>query len=392
MASVTAEVAEGEKKRTGPEYFYDLSNRQLLLGKVAVETHTQIAELPTEVYPLRELLRQDIGELPPFKWEPKPKRRKSELLKYGRWLCEVVGEPDDKKQRKLNEFIIHRAGRLGIGPTVHEITKHPAFGTLSRYYMELGLSGVKKAGLFDDWSLDDYKNFLVELEAELGRKPQRDDIINKNHAAPDCPPLSVILRRLGRLSNLYALNGRPSAFSATKDDCLGWGVRFMKANGGRLPTQFQIDYLSTKDLSVSATKVAKLFNGSLNIYKAELAEMYHTMLANEENVLKQIKDFAASEECPSEIYKGVRSRPKRLMRVSKYMVLEEIFPERHPIRKISIATEGTETVKKDGFLVSTRKLNSALSAGDIENAALYLGVYDFIWLPDSRYLRQLKIT
>src|SRR5579862_6375704 len=123
------------------EYFYDVSSGKMLVGQKELETYLEQEEADTStIFNLADLLRNEEIEVPDFVYKRKPKRTKEQLLKYGRWLSEVVGKPDNRYERTLNHTIITRASRLDLGPSPWEITHHPAFKTLARFYTELGLS------------------------------------------------------------------------------------------------------------------------------------------------------------------------------------------------------------------------------------------------------------
>ncbi|MBX4201559.1 hypothetical protein KW803_01525, partial [Candidatus Saccharibacteria bacterium] len=101
------------------EYYYDMSAGKLLLGETVLSAHLEETGAALDnIYSLRDLLRNDENEVPEFVYQRRPKRTKQQLLKYGRWLTEVVGEPDRPKERMLNGNIIKRANRLGIGPSI----------------------------------------------------------------------------------------------------------------------------------------------------------------------------------------------------------------------------------------------------------------------------------
>jgi hypothetical protein len=72
---------------------------------------------------------------------------------------------------------------------------------------------------------------------------------------------------------------------------------------------------------------------------------------------------------------------------SKYIVINHLCPDWEESTKIIVSTRGFQDA---GFIRSIRKLNNAITAGDIESAALYLDTFDEIW-PLNEYMEKFKL-
>ncbi len=373
------------------QYYFDLETRKLLVGQVALDAHLEERGTDSHVRNLREILLNEEIEVPPIAQEKRPKQTKRQLLKYGSWICEVVGEPEDPNKRSMNESILTRANRLGIGPSVWEITNHPSFGSLSRFYMELGLRNTKKVGIFDNWTSVDFGDYVRRLSNELGRKPNRDDLIESHHSDVANPSLNVIISRVGSLGNLYELGGYPNVSRWEREECLDWGVKFMEANSEMMPTQFLIDYFSTKRLCPSATTLAKRFDGSLRLYQEELHAAYHKHKSEAATLREAKLSDISSGRFPQELFEGAKSEKEALTRYAKYIVVDELLSANQSVWKLSVSTESVETVKTRGFVGSIRKEAPHVTAGDVEITATWLGVFNDLWPPSKDYLTDLKV-
>lgn len=372
------------------KHYYDLNSGKLIVGQEELDSFLSQAQDTTGVYALGNLLRNTDIEVPGFVYQRKPKRTKAQLLQYGKWLHRVAMEAEASDQRELNSTIIHRAGRLGIGPTIWEITKHPAFGTLSRYYAEIGITGTRRAGAFDGWSSLDFGEYIKRVAEELGRKPTRDDLLKKSKDDAKSPSLNVIISRTGSLGHAYELGGYPNARHWDKDDFISWGVRFMRANDGLLPSQSMIDYFSKKKLCASASTFAKNFDNSLLTYQSQLIDDYRFEIERERiEHAKKIEDISTGR-IPNVVFQDAESEDEKITRYARYMVVDHLFPESHAASKISIAAMSNETVRRDGFIRAVRKLNYAITAGEIESVALFLNVFDDLW-PMKDYMETLRL-
>ena len=382
-----------EKKNNGQNghYFYDLPNRALIVGQDELETYLEDCDSDANsVYDLRHLLRDGSIELPPFVYRRKPERKKGELLRYGRWLIDIVGQPENKYERVLNRDIIFRASRLELGPSPWEITHHPAFKSLAKFYTELGLVETRRAGMFDNWSTADFGSYIQELSSELGRKPTREDIVLAAKQTTRRPSLNVVISKMGSLSGAYEAAGYPNVRAWTKADYITWGRQFMEANGGTLPTQAMIEYMSRKKLCPSASTFAKNFSGSLYGYHSDLEKEFARTAREQAEHKNQILSEISSGMLPEELFAGTENEEERLRVYSKYVVADELLGEGFGVSKVTIARGANEASGRN-FMGGIRKINNAITAGDIESAALYKHVYDFIWPPDKSYLSTLSL-
>jgi hypothetical protein len=184
--------------------------------------------------------------------------------------------------------------------------------------------------------------------------------------------------------------GYPDVKNWGAEDLVTWGVSFMKANDGMLPSQSMIDYLSSKKLCPSASTVANRFDRSLVGYQAELKAAHDKRTLEERTEREAILATIKSGQLPPELFQNTKTEAQRLVNYARYIVADELLSKDMVVTKISIGAMNTDSVIRDGFVRSIRKNNPAITAGDIESTALYLGVFDYIW-PMDDYMETLCI-
>jgi hypothetical protein len=91
---------------------------------------------------------------------------------------------------------------------------------------------------------------------------------------------------------------------------------------------------------------------------------------------------------PEVLLEDTESESETIKKATKYMVVDELIPWCLEETKIRISSTG---YSKKSFEQSIRRKNNHIKSGDIENAALYLGVFDFVFPPDESYLETLKV-
>ena len=167
----------------------------------------------------------------------------------------------------------------------------------------------------------------------------------------------------------------------------------MLANDGLVPGSRKIHYFSTKGLGPSSRvimdKFAKLRNYQglvIEAYQEELSERIDTI----EEKKREIENALSAGELPEEIFQGIESDDERILRYARYILADYLFPDSFSITKLSISAMSNRAVQEAGIVRSIRKANDAITAGDIESAALFLGVFDILW-PMDEYFERLRI-
>ncbi|MBA3757623.1 hypothetical protein H0X09_02050 [Candidatus Saccharibacteria bacterium] len=373
-------------RQTGDEttqYYYDIFSEQLLVGEDARNLHLEAGGHPSDIYNLIELLKSSEIDIP-FVYRKKGPVRKEKLVMYGQWLYNLMPPPERKNQKRLNENILRRAGRLGIGYSVWQIENE--FTNLTNYYMYTNLLDTKRNKALGQIDVEYVVNYIEMLGATLGRKPNRDDLHRQSKENVYNPHPETIENLVGSLRKAYELAGWPDIHSMDEDDYINWGADFIDANGGIDPSQSKIDFLSTKDMGPSATTTAKYFDGSLNNFKAKARERYELRrLERQERKTKylaEIEEGLRDRTLPVEIVRDIRSTGELLNRYSKLIVALKSGTEFHQAKYLALE-DNAEYFK---WLQDNRELAPKY----LEQIATQLGCYEFIWT-QSVYLNKLRV-
>ena len=377
-----------------PEYYYDLSRRELTAGKVSLQACFEQVNDPPNVLRLGTLLRDRSIDIP-FNEHTRTKRTIKQILEYGRWLCEVVDPPILPNEKTLNHDVINRASKLGLGPTAWEIRSHPKLGSLSKFYVELGVTNTKRNGAFKDWSYGDFIEYVRTVSENLGRKPTLADLEQLAHQDTINPSAYMITQRFGSLRAIYEHIGHPNIYSWEEGDYLDWGVKFMLANDGALPSQKVIDTLSKLKKGPSAAGTASHFGGSLTTFQQKVEMEYAERLERKQVEKIEMHDTIAYKLelglLPPTLFEDLGSEDDMIIRYAKFLVVDDLLHQSKNDSKISISKGLGRSYAELGFVRSIRRVNSAITAGDIESSALYQGVFDYIWPPDTTYMETLKL-
>jgi hypothetical protein len=379
-------------------HFFDTSNGEVLVGrqqKVAYLREGADAGSVVELGPLLRAAEEesrtwDHDRLSTQNWD------NERILQYGQWLNRIVSPPQENQKRLTRDIIIN-AGRLGLGPGLGVIRNR--FGHVSRFFVEIGAKDTHRMGIFDEWTLDDFANYLREVGGES--RPKRSQINALAARNPRLPKARLIEERFsehGRFNGALTLAGYWVTDSWSEEDYVEWGLKFMDANSGILPVQSAANYLSKKQQGPSGRTIHTNF-GSLTAFQEILRNRYaehHAMRLQERaKMFKEIEADHDKRRVPLELFQFEGSeelsfdelRKKHgdnlLVRYGKYRVLEYLLPNMGEERKTEIALGGNG---KD-FIVLVRQSNP-IPAGEIEHAALVLGYFDEIWpSPDVEKLK-----
>lgn len=382
------------------ENYFNISSGQLLLGRIAVEKHLESGGHPSDLIELGAILRDGHPSLkdkshPPVGLHEQP--TKDDLISYGHWLIKVTNSPHRFRERTLNREILYRASQMGVGYTLSQICSPRTFDTLRSFYKTLGVEDTHRINnyrrKFSDWDVSHFVTYIKEVSFKIGRKPTREDFEKLAKMSKQNPSPNIIATRLGTLRRGLEFAGYPDIHSWTQADYIHWGVKVRQANEGRQIRTTGIEYLSFLKRGPSDLTIRKKFK-TISNFQQQVDQAYiETMRVAQRN--RQEKLTLADEglkdgSLPAEIFQKVDDEDEKILRYARYIVLDEFFTDDFIVSKISIATMGTQTARKAGFIGSIRKLNGAITAGEVESVTLALDVFDDIW-PMNDYMTALKV-
>ena len=388
-----------------PRFYYDLSAKQLMaMGNVALEESIEQSEY------LQSLLDQDRLEVQAEDWSAPhncplwaellvnqslvidpltlaerldvSQWPKSTYIDFARFMHHLVSV--EYPGRRLNENIIRRNQLMGLGPSRDHIGAQSRFGTISELYRQADLTQPHRIGVFDGMSDRQLISMVRQEGLKLGKAPPAHHMAEKARNDPNFPGVHIYKRRFGNgaWNKVIELAGWFSADGATNDDYISWGKRFMLANKGLIFSARHMNILSKKGKGASARSVQNRFSEGLSELQplaiAAYDEEVRRRIEDRRRQLSHLKCDLEKGVLPPTLFEGANTKAEKLRRYAKYLVVNKLAPEWRKETKLAIS-DGS----RKGFVRSIRRVNPAITAGDIEETALFLGVFDYIWSPDE---------
>lgn len=383
------------RPKASPDTYYDITTGHIVVGKEGMSHHLGADGKYEYLRSLPDLITDTELEPDGYRFHPLEytKWERSDFTNYGRWINALLKTSSRRNVLKRTNLI--KANMLGLGPGIGSIVSE--FGSLAAYYGELRLPKTNKRSLFDGMSIEDFVSHIRRIATDVKKKPTEKILWNRIKKGRIEPSPRVIERRVGSLSKLLELAGYPNIKSWKSADYIDWGIKFMLSNEGRLPSARQMTKLCKLYRGPGRSAVERHF-GSIKVYQGLLEPAFFSRQQQIEverlEKLERIKSAIANQEVPKELFGDVKgsdvSEQETIVRYARYVVADHLLGDNFSVSKLSIATMNNLTVRKIGFVRAIAKTNDAITAGDIESAALYLGVFNDIW-PIDDYLKDLRI-
>lgn len=372
-----------------PNIFYDISEGAFLLGEIARDAHIDAGAHPEDIKEFVDLLTSEerqvaASDFPKIPWE---EWEYTDIVPHLRFLQNVISESINSNV--ISEEIITRAGYLGLSPRISFFKMQR--GGLSRLYQSADIATARTREAFDDWSVEDYINYARRLEKKLKRKPEYEDFLALSESARNPSP-KIIAERFGSIGVILEPLGYPNIKGWSEDDFIEWGVKFMKANDGKLPTSRALAILSRKKRGPNVTTIYdRPYFTSLMDYQTRVARVYETQAAEETRVqklkieaaqlaadhdfrLKRILDQAQTETDIIGLYAKYRVAATLLTRDASSDDLFKTCTPRDP----------------SYFVKNILQRSPHINTAHIEETANTLGVFEDIW-PFDDYMTFLKV-
>jgi hypothetical protein len=415
------------------QHFFDLSNGEVLQGKADLNNYMKGGAETSRIVKLGHLLRNGVSSEPEAPYERLDVSEWSDdkFRQFGRWLSKVVDPPNEISHSHLSTTVLDNAKALGVGPSRRAIRQ--TFVTVSLFYQEIGESDAHYVGLFKDWDLDDFVKHIKNVGGI--KRPTTADlkaVSNSNPKYPKPDYMRTLFKEIGGLRTLFELAGYPVIDLWDKEDYVDWGVKFMEANNGMVPSSRMADYLSTKKKGPSGSSIRNHFD-YIRVYQDEVINTYQESQLEKKQVETRKLDMLVFDlrngKVPMEIFKqngedassnityanelntenlasfnqtimGQKAenivldvcnqigRQEAIRRYAMLKVLLDAVPYASRSTHINLVRRSSQ--KTGGTFIAHIKHRYDICPGTIENAALTLGFFDDIW-PMKKYLESLKL-
>lgn len=389
-----------------PEYSYDILTGQMLLGRIAINSHIESGGHPEDLRELGNFLVSNENFVTPNATsEPLTSNAridsdwtKTNYINYAKWLHRLTADCVPETKKALNQHVFKRARLAGVGPSFYPVVNKNRFGSLANLYREAKIYPTHIIGVFDDWDAYDIADYIKGLGESIGRRPTRQDLREMWVSEPTKYPSDVYIHSRfpsnGGLGRAMELAGYIVPELWSDQDYIDWGVKFMMANDEKIPTSRDMLFLSAQRLGPSSRTIMNKFDKMRDyqfLVVKTLRDRAEIVENDKQEKLRDIEIGLNSGRFPAQLFSNVSREEEKIVRRAKYLVLDTLLQESNYEAKISISTEAGKSYREMGFVRSIRKINSTTTAGDVESTALYLGVFDDIWPPDTAFMKTLRL-
>lgn len=200
---------EGFRRSDETRYLEQLNKQQQLVVSKSINSLPVEAKL-SEIIKLDQLLIDGSEVLIKVKQHQNKYRswEKEDFISYGHWLLRIL----EGAEKRLTTNNVKRAYKTGIGPSLDVIIKR--FGTVQKFFEEVGFSNYTASGSMDHMTLEDYAQYVSQVRAKHGGRINRKvlrqeyqqkrikDVPSPYHFAKKVPGgLTAILGKIGSSPN-----------------------------------------------------------------------------------------------------------------------------------------------------------------------------------------------
>jgi hypothetical protein len=325
------------------EYLFNAQNGEVV--DAANTGQLPIGEGNPPLIPLRVLLQAPAGDFPykngDFSTPPAGEWRwpRERLLDLGKLTLDVLQEEvvsDDRVQLgpELTKKHLDRMHILRLGPSVTVVERE--FDTIWGFREALGIPPGVARGKYDDWSLQDYREYAANVAKRLGKKPNLDDY-SRMYKAGLGPGVGLLKERTGGIRALNAFAGYPNIYDWSLDDYTFWGTQVVNLNSGILPSERMMMVLAREKRGPSPNSTRPHFGGSLRTFQDSVQEEWHIQQAVAAAARgKGLRTFALlrqQEQLPGELDSAAEG--EKISAAAKYALARACLPR----RSLEICTE-----------------------------------------------------
>lgn len=365
--------------REVPHYF-DLQEGQLVIGERAYHRSLNNGTAPEHIRTLGTLLLDASHTIEPHFYDKMDVSgwREARYRKFGRWLDLAVTSADDHYSN-VTQSLIDRSYRLGLGPSSARIAKPYNFGSLIRFYDEADINYSFAHGRYDNWPRDRFTDHVEHTYLTL--EPGQALVATLTHKArsKEGPGVKIIRTHAGNILALLAERGYPDIPRWTDNDFIDWGVAYMLANGGVVPTKSRLDYLASVRRGPTGRTIFNHFVSLVDYQEQVTAKHAETQKTIEQIIKERVAHMKARRQGNFLLIPtmGARYVPGWLaLRMSaQYLLLDSLGAILPDDKKEVVAT----FARQRDFLARIQALVSPTPVSNLCDRAQWLGIQDDIW-------------
>lgn len=354
---------------------------QLLLGKASVDACLEAGQgfyTPDDIMNVREAIENDtmIPAEPALQYAD---WSRSDFASHAAWLVRFV--QTGKKPTPLRQNTLKTFREYGLSPSPEAIRRN--HGQLAAINTELGFSGEKALGNFDQWTRQQY----LRYGATFKTRPTYRQLLSRYRRGYGPHP-NRISSVFTSLPVFYEHIGYPDTTVWNREDHIEWGVKFMEANDGLPPTSRATRKFSEAKRGPSEAQIILHF-GYWRKYNDEVAAQYdvfvaqkakheaaaYLYLADMSSTVPWVEQAMSYEHSATAIERGARAALVHRLAPSLKI---------HEWQRIVLQNSA------DSFTKTFLAICPHITEADIESVGFETQLYDIIWKFDS-HMQTLKL-
>ncbi len=311
-----------------------------------------------------------------------------DLVRWGKWLSSLL--PAESNRKALNRDDILRSYYLAVGPSITRLVSPDAFGSLGQFYSSIELQNTHRIGLHDNLTNGELEAYIARRARNHRGKPTYRYLNEHASHKPDDPSGRVINRISPRkLSTLHEERGFVDARKMDFNDLINWGVKFKIANQGATIYKAYLGHFSALRRGPGYRAIYNKV-GPVPFYDKLVSEAYDAhILAHEadlEALMARVNEGLSTGNLPEQYFVDGMTDEDKLALAARFWIVsyftDDVPPgEKHHVARLS---------STKGFIKALTTYLPTLSKGNVELAAIELGVYELLW-PFNEFMKYLKL-
>jgi hypothetical protein len=371
-----------------PEIYIDVATGTYIVGIDAFYAHIDAGGHPADLRPLHDLLISKNGTRPesPLNFRQETDQfTKHKAINNGKFLLSIVKAA--KPNQTYTERMMDRAWRLGLNFSPHQIRAKSAFGTVTAYQEALGENVMHYRSRFADMTLKDLIRHIRRVGLDEGKKPTLEILTERvSERGLDEPSPKMIRSILAdhglNFFDLYERAGyQETTHSWSNNQFERWGVNYMWANEGRVPSNYAMNDLSRANLGPSSHGAINRY-GSLGLFQDTLLEKFQ---ANFETHAEALYDEVDTGRLPLYLFDEIDSEWQLLKRYFQYKIVDSTGLAQGKEDSVAMAR-----LLSDGDEDTFGQHYPANYLLEMKSKAESLGLFSAVW-PNASGLYRLEV-
>ncbi|HET9721619.1 MAG TPA: hypothetical protein VFP32_01140, partial [Candidatus Saccharimonadales bacterium] len=360
---------------TQQDIYFDIATGQLVIGPASLQAHYEEGGTDKELRVLHDLLISPEFSADGYKFDP---------FLYGKWddsdfdrgayfLVDQADYIEAGHQYKINKHLMDRGNSLGIFPSSNQVDKR--FGNRTNFFARLGIPEVKTVYL--DLDRVAAYEYLINCRESQGAPLTKAMLNSIASADPLTPGYEALTDRIapGGLAQFEKDFGYWPTHP-TYQDCVDWGINFMIANQGALPTKQELEIFASVHRGPSNMFLRKFFDGKLTVLHSEINQSYEAEKQKRDGINAELLHTIRSGNTIRILFGKNYSDQQAICSYARYTLLNSLLPRLSEDKRIILSGPRVNDAR---FILGAQNKGATITADTLSKQAEALGLYKEIW-------------